>query len=154
MTTLEGASRTFQDALEEARRCDRGANAGIESGYVSKLRVWTSVEFGPAQGGGGDARWSLAMTWTNDPEAMTSAPTAGQTCEPTRLDTDIAEAIARELGVGAGLTEGQLTRRWRAFVWRNHPDRQPVHGRERANIRVAIANALYDQARRDLKRAR
>jgi hypothetical protein len=46
-----------------------------------------------------------------------------------------------------------LTRRWRAFVWRNHPDRQPVHARERGNIRVAIANTLYDQARRELKRA-
>ena len=154
MTTLDGGSRTFQHALEEARRSDRGANADVESGYVSKPRVRTTVEFGPAQGGGGDARWGLAMTWTNEPEAMTSAPTAGQSCEPARLDADIAEAIARELGVGAGLTEGQLTRLWRAFVWRNHPDRQPVHARERANICVAIANTLYDQARRDLKRAR
>ena len=85
---------------------------------------------------------------------MTSASTAGPTCEPLRLDTDMAATIASELGVGAGVTEGQLTRRWRAFVWRNHPDRQPVHARERANIRVAIANTLYDQARRDLTRAR
>jgi hypothetical protein len=115
MTTLDGPSRTFQQALEEARRSDRGAGADSESGHMSKLRVRTAVEIGRAQGGGGDARWGLAMTWTNEPEAMTSAPTAGQPCEPARLDTDIAEAIARELGVGAGLTEGQLTRRWRAF---------------------------------------
>ena len=27
-------------------------------------------------------------------------PTAGRSCEPARLDTDRAEAIARELGVG------------------------------------------------------
>ena len=154
MTTLDGASRTFQHALEEARRSDHGPNAHSEGGYVSKLRVLTPVDFGRAEGGGGDARWGLAMTWTNEPEVHDIRATAGQTCEPARLDTDIAEAVARELGVGAGLTEGQLTRRWRAFVWRNHPDRQPVHARELANIRVAIANTLYDQARRDLKRAR
>jgi hypothetical protein len=46
-----------------------------------------------------------------------------------------------------------LTERWRAFVWRNHPDRQPAHARDRANARVAAANALYDQARRGLRRA-
>jgi hypothetical protein len=154
MATLDSASRTFQHALEQARRSDRDANADIESGYVSKLRVRTPVEFGRAEGGGGDARWGLAMTWTNEPEAMTSAPTASQTCEPARLETDMVEAIASALGVGAGLTESQLTRRWRAFVWRDHPDRQPVHARERANIRVAIANTLYDHARRELKRAR
>lgn len=154
MTTPDGASRTFQRALDEARRNDRGASADIESECVSKLRVRTPVELGRAEGGGGDARWGLAMTWTNEPEAMTPAATAGQTCEPARLDTDIAEAIAHELGVGAGLTEGQLTRRWRTFVWRNHPDRQPFHARERANFRVAIANTLYDRARRDMKRAR
>jgi hypothetical protein len=154
MTTLDSPSRTFQRALDEARRSDRGANADSETGYVSKPRVRTPVEIGRAQGGGGDARWGLAMTWMNEPEAMTSALTAAQTCEPARPDDGIADAIASELGVGAGLTEGQLTHRWRAFVWRNHPDRQPVHARERANVRVAIANTLYDQERRDLKRAR
>ncbi len=154
MTTLDGARKTFQHALEEARRTDRDAGADRESGYVSKLRLRTAVEIGRAEGGGGDARWGLAMTWTNEPEAVTPTPAAGQTGAPARLDTDLAEAIASELGVAAGMTEGQLTRRWRAFVWRNHPDRQPVHARDRANIRVAIANALYDQARRDLKGAR
>ncbi len=152
MATLDGASRTFEHALEEARRSDRDANADVESRCVSKPWVRTAVEFCRAEGGGGDARWGLAMTWTNEPEAMTSA-LAASPCGPPRLDADLAEAIAGELGVGAGLTESQLTRRWRAFVWRNHPDRQPVHARERGNIRVAIANTLYDQARRELKRA-
>ena len=54
----------------------------------------------------------------------------------------------------AALTLGQLTSRWRDFVWRNHPDRQPVDARERANARVAIANTLYDRARRELAKPR
>jgi hypothetical protein len=57
--------------------------------------------------------------------------------------------IATELGLGEALTLDQLTSRWRDFVWRNHPDRQPVDVRERANTRMAIANTLYDQARRE-----
>ena len=31
-----------------------------------------------------------------------------------------------------------------------YPDRQPIEGRERANARMAIANALYQGARRKL----
>jgi hypothetical protein len=62
--------------------------------------------------------------------------------------------IATELGLGAPQTLDQLLSRWRAFVWRNHPDRQPLAVRERANARMAIANALYDEGRRELRRAR
>ena len=52
------------------------------------------------------------------------------------------------------MTPGQLASRWRNFVWRNHPDRQPFEARERANARVAIANTLYDRARRKLAKGR
>jgi hypothetical protein len=65
----------------------------------------------------------------------------------------MSEKIAMELGLGAPQTLDQLLSRWRAFVWRNHPDRQPLEMRERANARMAIANALYDEGRRELKRA-
>ena len=62
--------------------------------------------------------------------------------------------IATELGLGAPLTLAELTSRWRDFVWRNHPDRQPVEARERANTRVAIANTLYDRVRREFAKPR
>jgi hypothetical protein len=58
--------------------------------------------------------------------------------------------IAAELGLDAPLTLRELTSRWRDFVWRHHPDRQPIEARDRANARVAIANALYQRARREL----
>jgi hypothetical protein len=67
---------------------------------------------------------------------------------------DPSTAIAAELGLGATLTLGELTSRWRDFVWRNHPDRQPVDARSQANTRVAIANTLYDRARRELAKPR
>jgi hypothetical protein len=67
---------------------------------------------------------------------------------------DTIAAIAEELGIGAALTRRQLTLRWRDFVWRNHPDRQPEHARDRATARVAVANALFDRARRELAKTR
>jgi hypothetical protein len=67
---------------------------------------------------------------------------------------DTPSEIAAELGLGAALTLDQLTSRWRDFVWRNHPDRQPADARAQANARMAIANTLYDRARRELAKAR
>jgi hypothetical protein len=67
---------------------------------------------------------------------------------------DPSAEIATELGLGAALTLDRLTSRWRDFVWRNHPDRQPVDARAQANARMAIANTLYDRARRELAKAR
>jgi hypothetical protein len=67
---------------------------------------------------------------------------------------DPSAEIATELGLGAALTLDQLTSRWRDFVWRNHPDRQPADARVQANARMAIANTLYDRARRELAKAR
>jgi hypothetical protein len=52
------------------------------------------------------------------------------------------------------VTPDQLAARWRNFVWRNHPDRQPARERDHAGARVAIANALYDRARRELAKRR
>ena len=71
-----------------------------------------------------------------------------------RGSSDTQTEIAAELGLGGPLTLGQLTSRWRDFVWRHHPDRQPIEARERANARVAIANALYGRARRELAEKR
>jgi hypothetical protein len=84
------------------------------------------------------------MDWTDDPPEPETRPARAR--PPSDIAADLAVAVARELGIGAGLTTDAMTKRWRAFVWRNHPDRQPAHARERANTRVALANALHDQA--------
>jgi hypothetical protein len=111
------------------------------------------VAFGAAPGSGGKARFGLALDWTDEP-ADRPEPPQPQPGEPAWRPGDTSPEIATELGLGAALTLHQLTSRWRDFVWRNHPDRQPADARERANARVAIANTLYDQARRDLARPR
>src|ERR1700689_4500865 len=75
------------------------------------------------------------------------APASTDEAAPNLADTP-AE-IAAELGLAGPVTPDQLASRWRNFVWRNHPDRQPARERDHAGARVAIANALYDRARQE-----
>src|SRR5271154_587219 len=141
----------FQRALDEAGRKDR-ASHDSGAGPTGGARV-RGVAFGPAPGSGGKARFGLALDWTDEP---TDPPPPPQTPsrEPAGRSGDTSIDIAAELGLSAALTLDQLTSRWRDFLWRNHPDRQPVAAREGANRRVAIANTLYDRARRDRAKAR
>jgi len=139
----------FQCALDEARR-QAQARDDDRPRPRGGARVRAQLEFGPAPGSGGEARFGLALEWTDEP-ADRPARQAPASTEEAALDP--AE-IAVELGLSGPLTQDQLVSRWRDFVWRNHPDRQPAHARKGANARVAVANALYDRARRELVKRR
>ena len=146
MAAADRSGDAFERALDEARH----AFEPYTDAEASR-RVTTSLppgfDVGPARGGGGEARWGLAMDWAAE-LAGPVAPRldAARPPEPEPTTADDAAAVARELGFKADMTRKALTERWRAFVWRNHPDRQPPQARERANRRVAVANALYDRA--------
>jgi hypothetical protein len=142
----------FRRALDEASRKDRApddSGVGPTGGY--RVR---GVAFGAAPGSGGRARFGLALDWTDELGDRPAPPLQPPPREPARRSGNTSAEIATELGLGTALTLDQLTSRWRDFVWRNHPDRQPEAARGRANGRVAIANTLYDRARRDLAKAR
>jgi hypothetical protein len=143
----DGGSDAFQRALDEAGRNDRAPNDDGR-GLAGGARV-RGVAFGAPPGSGGKARFGLALDWADEP-ADRPAPPHPPAREPAGRSGDTSIEIATELGLGAGLSLDQLTSRWRDFVWRNHPDRQPFDARERANAQVALANALYDRARRAL----
>ena len=136
----------FQRALDEARRQARAPDDDSE-GPRGGPRVRARLDFGAASGSGGEARFGLALEWTDEP-ADRQAPAPAS--EPPARPEDTPAEIAAALGLAGPLTLDQLAARWREFVWRNHPDRQPAHARRRANARVAIANTLYDRARREL----
>ena len=145
-------SDAFQRALDEAGQKDRApddSGAGLTGG--ARVR---GVAFGPASGSGGKARFGLALDWTDEPVSPPPPPLQPPPRQRPVRSGDPSAEIATELGLGAALTLDQLTSRWRDFVWRNHPDRQPEAARSQANARVAIANTLYDRARRDLAKAR
>ncbi len=154
MTTLAREAELFQRALEEAGVSNRAAGAEGGAGFESRPVMRVTLELGTARGGGGEARWGLALNWASEPDERLGSLTPIRVGDVTGSVDDHREAIAGELGVGAALTERQLTRRWRSFVWRNHPDRQPPYARERATARVAIANTLYDEARSRLSKGR
>jgi hypothetical protein len=143
VTVLDRKADLFQRALDEARRAGRSPDDDLAA-PAPRPHVRASVDLGPTPGAGGEARFGLAMDWAGEP-----ADPAGPRAAASPF-ADTAAGIAEELGLGGALTQGQLTARWRDFVWRNHPDRQPSQARDRANARVAIANALYHQRRREL----
>ena len=142
----------FQRALDEAGRKDRAPDDN-GAGPTGGFRV-RGVAFGAAPGSGGKARFGLALDWTDELGDRPTPPPQPALREPVGRSGDTSIEIAAELGLGSALMLHQLTSRWRDFVWRNHPDRQPEAARERANARVAIANTLYDRARRNLAKAR
>lgn len=113
-----------------------------------------AVAFGASSGSGGKARFGLALDWTDEPADRPGPAPRPAPREAPRRSGDTPAEIAAELGLGGPLTLAQLTSRWRDFVWRNHPDRQPLEARSQANARVAIANALYERARRKLAKGR
>lgn len=58
------------------------------------------------------------------------------------------EAIAAELGLDRPAGDLDLSRLRRSFAFANHPDRVPPHLRQRAMIRMQVANMLIDEAQR------
>lgn len=58
------------------------------------------------------------------------------------------QTISRELGIIDKSRPEELDRARRAFAMRYHPDRMPEEQRERAAMRMQIANMLIDEAKR------
>lgn len=152
MARIDRSGEAFIRALDEAGRSLLAA-AEDDPPPPRPNAPPASVDFG-GQGGGGEARWSLAMQWTDESVALLARPASDPAREPGASRPEMESAIAEELGLGAALTPRQMAARWRDFLWRNHPDRQPAHDRGPAGALVAIANALYDEARRELAKRR
>jgi hypothetical protein len=146
MASLE--DETFQRALDQARG---GAPAATEANPHPQTgrNLCAAIELGRRQGGG-EAQWSLAMQWADEPPKALARSAPDPDCSSEAFPSEMTAAIAEELGLETAMTRRELASRWRDFLWRNHPDRLPLNARRCAGARVAIANALYDQARRKL----
>ncbi|HEV2898596.1 MAG TPA: hypothetical protein VGX71_12315 [Pseudaminobacter sp.] len=57
-------------------------------------------------------------------------------------------AIAVELGLDAAKAAADFSRLRRSFAFKNHPDRVEPHLRQRAMVRMQVANMLIDDAKR------
>lgn len=133
----------FERALRETGEPTREPDA--EGPTWPKLHLPGDIS--PSRGGGGEARWHMAMVWAEEVEKPTDLRAQAKAPEPAPAGD--CESISRELGLDLGLSAEELSCRRRAFLWRNHPDRLPADMREKAHARVAVANALYDRARHE-----
>ena len=61
------------------------------------------------------------------------------------------QSISRELGIEGMSKVEHLDRARRSFAMRYHPDRVPEEMRERAVLRMQIANMLIDEAKRRVR---
>ena len=138
----------FDRALDEARRAYRAPSDG-EQAPAQRPRVGVGVPLGPAPNSGGKARFGLALDWTDE---AADRPRRDQNLRPGKRParpSDTPTEIAAELGLGGPLTLGQLTSRWRDFVWRHHPDRQPIEApRARQRAGGDRQRALWTSAAR------
>jgi hypothetical protein len=63
------------------------------------------------------------------------------------------EAISRELGL-SDARPAELSRKRRSFAFKNHPDRVAPHLRQRAMVRMQVANMLIDEAKKATRHGR
>ncbi|MEO5324198.1 hypothetical protein PV773_12835 [Mesorhizobium sp. CC13] len=77
-------------------------------------------------------------------DMMKTETAAADEPEPPSIDP---ETIAAELGL-AEAKPAELAKMRRSFALANHPDRVAPHLRQRAMVRMQLANMLIDDARR------
>ncbi|MBZ9961678.1 hypothetical protein [Mesorhizobium sp. BR1-1-14] len=74
---------------------------------------------------------------------------AGEETRPEeKLPPIDRESIAVELGLNTPKAVADFGRMRRSFAFSNHPDRVAPHLRQRAMIRMQVANMLIDEAKR------
>lgn len=86
------------------------------------------------------------------PEAVSSGE-AEASLEPALEDLFFLDpgTIARELNLRKLRSAPELDKARRSFAMRYHPDRMPENLRERAKLRMQIANMLIDEAKRNMR---
>jgi hypothetical protein len=136
--------RVLADVRRAARR--RREEAPLDAApIISSLNPLASAIFpvddSQWQNTGGASHWQAALAWIEEQDEPTAL------VEAQLVAVEGAEAILAELGLTEGLTDEELTRLRRLYMWRNHPDRHRESQRASATRRVAIANMLVDRAR-------
>jgi hypothetical protein len=124
----------FDDILAEVRRADE-PDVGR---FVNPAAIAT-FPLGEPVASAVSPEWMDEADWLDEMDETAIVPTEFRT-------DDVDEAIAQELGLSVALTEDDLHRVRRRFMWRHHPDRNLDIPRNDADRRVAIANMLIDQA--------
>ena len=143
----ESPEAQFRRALADVRRAARRREGAREGGGSANANPNPLAERDISgrrrsrRTTGGASDWHAAMA--SSKSRMNRRRLSNRRAAPS----ESAEAILEELGLIEHLTEAELARLRRLYMWRNHPDRHRESQRASATRRVAIANMLLDRAR-------
>jgi hypothetical protein len=145
---MKATSRDFAALLDElmAAERERENDARRPSVQFDYLAIAEELAKIPLSGEAVAARYGETSSGLEaELDALFEA--AGKPTAEEAFSVDPSE-ISRELGLGKTRTTADLARLRRAFAFKNHPDRVPTHLRQRAVLRMQVANMLIDEARR------
>jgi hypothetical protein len=141
----ESPGAQFRQVLADVRRAAARRARDDSAETFSSANPLANAMFPPdddaRRPAGGVSHWQAALAWLEEqdgPAALVESPP---------VVDERPEAILAELGLTENLTDRELSRLRRLFMWRNHPDRHRESQRASATRRVAIANMLLDRAR-------
>lgn len=139
----------LDDLIVEAEERQQGASRAMPNLRHDLLEQIDRLQGESAPGGTEQFRVYTELAAEDfvapEPEATETA-----TLEPALEDLFFLDpgTIARELGIVKGSTPDELDKARRTFAMRYHPDRMPEEMRDRAKMRMQIANMLIDEAKR------
>ncbi len=140
----ESPEAQFRQVLADVRRAAaRRAAAGAAAARGSappRAGPIVAVDDNGRQAAGGASQWHAALDWLEEQDGRAAL------VESASAADEGEEAILAELGVTEELTDQELNRLRRLYMWLNHPDRHRESQRASATRRVAIANMLLDRA--------
>lgn len=144
----------FTSLLDELMAATREAEAresGVEPGPSLHVDMLEQIERLQAENVGLFAERGMREYGDNaSPETAKSSIVTPAHLQPALEDLFFLdpETISRELGIEARSKPDELDKARRVFAMRYHPDRVPEEYRERAVLRMQIANMLIDEAKR------
>lgn len=155
-----GAKRDFASLLDDLFVASEKSEAGEEAGarpsipfdYLSvadelhsgRIKVSGDIYAAEYREAGADLAAEFAALLDQAKLAL-----AGEHARPEeKLPPIDPEAIAVELGLDHPVKGADFGRMRRSFAFANHPDRVAPHLRQRAMIRMQVANMLIDEAKR------
>lgn len=149
----ENADLDFTSLLDELLAASREADVlEAADGPAPSLQVDMLAQIERLQAENVGLFADRGMKAYGDSMGGVSAPRAGAepNLEPALEDLFFLdpESISRELGIKAKSKPEELDRARRTFAMRYHPDRVPEEFRDRAALRMQIANMLIDEAKR------
>jgi hypothetical protein len=156
---MAATSRDFAALLDDLmaadRELDERAKPSVQFDYLAvaeelgKIKLSeeaVTAEYAASKGLEAELDAIFAAAGKPVSTAKPAAELAGKPAADEGPSIDPGE-ISRELGLGKKRSVDELARLRRAFAFKNHPDRAPTHLRQRAMLRMQVANQLIDEAR-------